>query len=239
MGRFESSAGAPSMPRPLLQAPHLAVRNLLRLLRNAELRWAAVMLAMFGALAAAVTHSATVTRLDTEASVAMHANTSHEATEWNLLVTHFGSTEFAVTLTVLAVLILAVLRHWHGALAVAVSVATTQAVVQIIKLTMSRPRPGTSVIDAHGFSFPSAHAATSVALYLTVALIAARASRGALRVAIVGGTTALLLAVGASRVYLGAHYPSDVVAGWLTGAILVMGTSFAVARFRRPAGHLV
>jgi undecaprenyl-diphosphatase len=220
---------------PLLQAPRLAARHLSRLLRNAELRWAAVMLAMFGALAAAVTHSATVLRLDTEASVAMHANSTHEATEWNLLITHFGSTEFALTLTVFAVLILATLRHWHGAVALAVSVATTQAVVQIIKLTMSRPRPGTSIVDAHGFSFPSAHAATSVALYLTVALIAARASKGALRVAIVGATAALLIAVGASRVYLGAHYPTDVLAGWLTGAILVMATWFAVTRFRRPA----
>jgi undecaprenyl-diphosphatase len=221
-----------------LHATRVAVRHLSGLLRNAELRWAAVMLAMFAALAAAVTHSATVSRLDAEASVAMHANASHEATEWNLLVTHFGSTEFALTLTVFAVLILAALRHWHGAVAVAVSVATTQAVVQIIKLTISRPRPGTSIIDAHGFSFPSAHAATSVALYLTVALIAARASRGALRVAIVGLTGALLLAVGASRVYLGAHYPTDVVAGWLTGAILVMATWFAVTRFRRRAGQL-
>lgn len=223
------------MNGPLLQAPHLAARNVSRLLRNAELRWAAVMLVMFGALAAAVTHSATVSRLDTEASVAMQASSTHEATEWNLLITHFGSTEFALTMTVFAVLILAVLRHWHGALAVAVSVATTQAAVQIIKLTIERPRPGTSIIDAHGFSFPSAHAATSVALYLTVGLIAARASKGALRVAVVGGTTALLLAVGASRVYLGAHYPTDVVAGWLIGAILVMATWFAVTRMRRPA----
>jgi undecaprenyl-diphosphatase len=182
----------------LRQRYPLAAGSLSRLLRNAELRWAAVMLAMFGVLAAAVTHSATVTRLDTEASVAMHANSTHEATEWNLLITHFGSTEFAITFAIFAVLILAVLRHWHGALAVAVSFATTQAMVQFIKLTISRPRPGTSIIDAHGFSFPSAHAATSVALYLTVALIAARSSRGALRVAIVGGTAALVLAVGAS-----------------------------------------
>jgi membrane-associated phospholipid phosphatase len=203
-----------------------------RLLRSPEPRWIAVMVVMFGALAVAVAHSATMTRLDTEATIAAHANASHEATEWNLMLTHFGSSEFALTLTVLVVLLLAARRHWHGALTLTVAVATTQAGVQVIKHLISRPRPGVGLIEAAGFSFPSAHAATSVALYLTVAFIAARACRGVTRIAIACTGLLLVLAVGASRVYLGAHYPTDVVAGYLAGGIFVAASWFVVTRLR-------
>jgi undecaprenyl-diphosphatase len=88
------------------------------------------------------------------------------------------------------------------------------------------------VTDPSGFSFPSAHSASSVALYALLAFILARAARGSTRTALVVAGLAVAAAVGVSRVYLGAHYPTDVLAGWLTGGVLAAASWALVARLR-------
>jgi undecaprenyl-diphosphatase len=155
------------------------------------------------------------------------------------LLSHLGSTEIVLLLTLGVIAVLAITHHWRGAFALTLSVVATQAAVQVMKLIVERPRPGASIIDAAGFSFPSGHAATSVAFYSSVALIAANACRGRpARVAIAVAAGVVVVGVGVTRVYLGAHYPTDILAGWLTGGILVLGSWFAAARLRlleRPA----
>jgi membrane-associated phospholipid phosphatase len=209
------------------------------LLRAHELRWLGAMVAALAMLGTAVAESATVDRLDAETSTAVQARATHEGAEFNFLFSHLGSTEIVLLLTLGAVAVLALTRHWRGAFALTLSVVATQAAVQVMKLVVERPRPGASIIDAAGFSFPSGHAATSVAFYSSVALIAANACRGRpARVAIGVGAAVVVVGVGLTRVYLGAHYPTDVLAGWLTGGILVVGSWFAAARLRlleRPA----
>ncbi len=114
----------------------------------------------------------------------------------------------------------------------------TQAVVQLVKLTVDRPRPAVNgaITDAHGASFPSAHSATAVALYATLALLLAHRCHGLKRVAVLVAGGVVVAAVGLSRIELGAHYPLDVLAGWLTGAALVLAFWALVARVvPRPA----
>jgi undecaprenyl-diphosphatase len=203
------------------------------LLSITEVRWLGAMVAALAMLGTAVTESATVDRLDAEATTAVHERATYHATEWNSLVSHLGNTEIVLLLTLGVIAVLAVTRHWRGAFALALSVVATQAAVQVMKLLVERPRPGASIIDAAGFSFPSGHAATSVAFYTSVALIAANACRGRpARVAITVGAAMVVVGIGLTRVYLGAHYPTDVLAGWLTGGILVLGSWFAAARLR-------
>ena len=114
----------------------------------------------------------------------------------------------------------------------------TQGAVQLIKLVVERPRPAanSALAEAHqGFSFPSAHSATSVAVYATIAFILIRAARhGHSRVAIATFAGALVLAVGFSRVMLGAHYPTDVLAGWTFGALVASVCWLVAARMPLP-----
>jgi undecaprenyl-diphosphatase len=147
-------------------------------------------------------------------------------------VSALAGTDLILPLTAAAVAALAVARHWHGALTLALSVLGTQAVVQLVKLTVDRPRPAVNgaLTEAHGPSFPSAHSATAVALYATLALLLAHRCHGWKRTAVLTAGGAVVAAVGLSRIELGAHYPIDVLAGWLTGAALVLAFWALVAR---------
>jgi undecaprenyl-diphosphatase len=74
------------------------------------------------------------------------------------------------------------------------------------------------LVAAQGSSFPSGHAAYST-VWVAVAVVVARALPGlGSRAALVGIGTAVCVAVGLSRIYLGVHYWSDVIAGWALGA---------------------
>ena len=67
-----------------------------------------------------------------------------------------------------------------------------------------------------------------------LALIAGTALRGRVRGSAWAAAIALALAIGLSRVYLGAHHPTDVLAGWLTGGILVVGAWALCSRLPAP-----
>jgi undecaprenyl-diphosphatase len=92
---------------------------------------------------------------------------------------------------------------------------------QILKLSFDRPRPRVFEWRVHypvTSSFPSGHAMTAAVVYLTVAIIILRL-RGSRRIGLIAlaGSVLLMLAVGLSRLYVGVHYPSDVVAGYAAG----------------------
>lgn len=91
-----------------------------------------------------------------------------------------------------------------------------------MKLVFHRVRPELwpRLITEHGASFPSGHATTAAALATFVTLLLWR-TQWRWPAVIVGGLYALL--VGYSRLVLGVHYPTDVLAGWLTGLSLVLG----------------
>jgi membrane-associated phospholipid phosphatase len=197
------------------------------------------LLALWTSITVAVTEFGRVDQLDAEASAEAQAHMTHESTTWAQDLANLASTKTALVVTIVAVLVLLVRRHWRGAIALALVFPVTQVAVQLIKLVVERPRPAgnAALTDAQGFSFPSAHSATSVAVYATIAFILIRASRhGHSRVAIASMATALVLAVGFSRVLLGAHYPTDVLAGWTFGA-LVASLCWLVAQ-RMPLPRL-
>ncbi|HHY38324.1 MAG TPA: phosphatase PAP2 family protein [Clostridia bacterium] len=89
------------------------------------------------------------------------------------------------------------------------------------KALFQRPRPDLEwLVDVAGYSFPSGHATVAAALYGTLGYLGWQASKGRIaRSAWVWGMVFLTIMVGASRVYLGVHYPSDVVAGFALGGI--------------------
>ena len=88
------------------------------------------------------------------------------------------------------------------------------------KLLFARPRPALvdHLVEVRGLSFPSGHATNSAIIYLTLALLVSQVTRGAATRRYGLGVAVLLVgAIGCSRVYLGVHWPSDVLAGWAIG----------------------
>lgn len=135
-------------------------------------------------------------------------------------ITHMGD---GVTLTMLVLLVVGFLfaARKHGMAAFLIVAATVGTLlVQCLKQWVDRPRPE---VVAHwttfsSASFPSGHAANSAIIYLTLAVLIARsvASNG-VRIYVVVSAMLLTFLIGLSRLYLGVHWPTDVLSGWILG----------------------
>ncbi|MBU1305992.1 MAG: phosphatase PAP2 family protein [Alphaproteobacteria bacterium] len=135
-------------------------------------------------------------------------------------ITALGS--FGVlTLLCLAILVYLVLaRRLRTAAFLTACVVGGTIISTVLKLVFDRPRPDlTGTVKVFTASFPSGHATVSAVVYLTLGTILAElsAERG-FRVYFYTVAIALTALVGLSRIYLGVHYPTDVLAGWSIGA---------------------
>jgi undecaprenyl-diphosphatase len=151
------------------------------------------------------------------------------------VITWAGSAIVLVPLAAVCCLVLVRAGMRREALAVALSLGGGMLIYDLVKLLTSRPRPPVEHLQAvTGSSFPSGHATQASAFWLALAL-ALRATPASRRVVRAAGLGAVLLAlvVAWSRVYLGVHYPSDVVAGLILGG----GWAVFVAHVMRPGAH--
>jgi undecaprenyl-diphosphatase len=134
-----------------------------------------------------------------------------------------------------AIVALLFLRLRREAVLLALTVVGAWLVEAVIKGLVGRPRPEIvpHLTEAGGASFPSGHAFNSAVVYIAIALaFATLSARESVRLAIVGAAIVVSLVVAWTRVWLGVHFPSDVLAGWLGGA----GWAFlAAALLQRPA----
>jgi undecaprenyl-diphosphatase len=152
-----------------------------------------------------------------------------------------GYTPWTEALFAAAVALLALARRWRDALLIALG-GLGDVIGLGLKLIIARPRPGADLVEVYremsGFSFPSGHVLHYVVFYGVLAYLSWRALRavgerrgtGLLLLVGLAGCLTLIALVGASRVFLGAHWPSDVLGGYLIGGAWLAGL---VALYRR------
>ena len=136
-------------------------------------------------------------------------------------VTTLGGYTILSIVTLFVTLTLLFLRKLAAAAFLVAAVVTGSIVSTLAKLFFERPRP--DLVDhmdvTFTSSFPSAHAMISTLTWLTLAAIAIRfVNQRRLRNLIIFSAISISVLVGVSRVYLGVHWPSDVLAGWFIGA---------------------
>ncbi|MER9298435.1 phosphatase PAP2 family protein [Mesorhizobium sp. M0621] len=159
-------------------------------------------------------------------------------------ITSLGSGVVVVLIVTAVILYLLLIRRPATALFVFVAVAGGQILSSLLKAGIDRPRPElvSHLVSENSLSFPSGHAMLSAVTYLTLGALAARFLPGrTTKIYVLSLAVLTTLLVGISRVYLGVHWPSDVLAGWCAGfawAMLCWLTAWAWQRWRgqRPNG---
>jgi undecaprenyl-diphosphatase len=157
-------------------------------------------------------------------------------------ITALGGITFLTLLTVVATLALLFHGKWKRAAVFAGTVVAANISSEVLKQVYDRPRPalvphGSYVYSA---SFPSGHSTLAAATFLTLATVIAslepRRSTKALTYVV---AIALTIMVGFSRVYLGVHWPSDVLGGWFLGAAWALAAWIVLNRVTgaEPARH--
>jgi len=128
----------------------------------------------------------------------------------------------------------------RAAVLVLIAILGALLLSSLLKHGFQRPRPDLVPHDSYVYtsSFPSGHSMMSAATYLTLAALLARVqSQRRLKVFLIGIAVALTLIVGISRVYLGVHWPSDVLAGWTAGGAWASFCSLLASRLQKK-GHI-
>ena len=155
-------------------------------------------------------------------------------------VTALGGT-VVLTFTTLAVTVFFLLqRKWHLGVYVTVAVMSGMIASSLLKSGFDRPRPDLVAHGQHVYtaSFPSGHSMISAVAFLTLgALVAGAQKDRVMRLYILGLAAVLTLAVGVSRVYLGVHWPTDVLGGWSAGAGWAL-LCWAISRQLRDRGRI-
>jgi undecaprenyl-diphosphatase len=138
-----------------------------------------------------------------------------------------------ITLGVVGWLVFSGKRRTAGLVLVAVLCGVVFS--SLLKSGFARPRPDLVPHPVAVFtsSFPSGHAMMSAVVYLTLGFLVARTQNSiAIKVYLLSLALFLTLLVGLSRIYLGVHWPSDVLAGWAAGACWALMCSFVMARLQ-------
>ncbi len=153
------------------------------------------------------------------------------------MATELGSWWGVSLVAVLVVAVATLVESWRDGLAGALTIALASIGNSLLKAWFQRARPDAldAIVVEHGYSFPSGHSALGMVAYGVLAVILWRSTLPrAWRIGLVVASCLLIFSVGLSRVWLGVHYPTDVLAGWAAGLAVVM--VYAWLTRREPTG---
>jgi undecaprenyl-diphosphatase len=144
-------------------------------------------------------------------------------------VTYLGSTAFILCASVVVAVVFYFMKWRRAAALLLITMVGAFVLNTVLKLSFhrSRPDPFFGITAPDSFSFPSGHTLYSFCLFgtLAVIIISSRVRGVAARVAAWSAATVLVFLVGLSRVYLGVHYPTDVVASYLAASVWVLAVA--------------
>jgi undecaprenyl-diphosphatase len=186
-----------------------------------------------------VLHSGRSDGFDRAVSVAAASVRTSGTTALARIITGFGSWP-----VVLAVTGVAAGFAWEGTgqlrrpVTLLAVLLLTASAVYLLKTAVGRPRPGAGLLvpgSSGGFAYPSGHTTDATVVYVLAALLLTTADQRVRRAVALAVATVLALLVGLSRVYLGYHWASDVLGGWLLGTAI---TAFAYAVATSMSGSI-
>ena len=153
------------------------------------------------------------------------------------VVTNLGALPTVITLVVGTSILLIVRRRYPEALVLVIGLALIYIAVHVTKEAIDRPRPTGSLVETAGAAYPSGHAAYAMA-WVAAAVVLTRRLRLVTSGVLVFVALAIAVVVGATRVYLRAHWGSDVGGGWGLGAAVfaLLGATALVVEHIRHNG---
>lgn len=135
-------------------------------------------------------------------------------TPYMKIITNFGGATCLITITIL---LLILIKNKKIGLITLTNLVLITILNQMLKIVLKRPRPTEfRIINEKGYSFPSGHSMISMAFYgLLIYLVYIKIKNKYLKATLIIILLLLILAIGISRIYLGVHYVSDVIGGFL------------------------
>jgi undecaprenyl-diphosphatase len=172
-------------------------------------------------------------RFDDATRTAVHQLASPGLTIAMRAVSFLGSTYFLLALTILVVACF-LLRHWQRE---AILFGITMAGAGLLDVTLKhafhrkRPVPFFNMVAPSSYSFPSGHALASFCFYgALAAILVTRLRSRRIRIALWTSSAVIILLIGLSRIYLGVHYTTDVLAGFAAALIWTVVVAFVEQR---------
>ena len=197
-------------------------------------------LVLFERLADEISEGDTL-RFDQAVRGFLHGFASPGLTALMKVLTEIGTLTLALPFTVGASVALWYCGRRRAAILMAVTMAGSLVLMYVLKILFHRQRPVPyfGIPVPHDFSFPSGHALTSFCFWGLLAVILSTEVRTlATRIAIWAVAVFMVFGIGLSRIYLGVHYPSDVLGGYLAAAVWVSGVGWVYRRFRHKSEPL-
>jgi undecaprenyl-diphosphatase len=139
-----------------------------------------------------------------------------------IFITNLASTKTIIAATIISLLILFFLKKWSYIQCLLISVLGGQIIVFFIKnlICRSRPFPNNALVFENDFSFPSGHSFSAIAFYgIIIFFIINHLQKKIYKHLVVLLGILLIITIGISRIYLGAHWPSDILASFFLGSL--------------------
>jgi undecaprenyl-diphosphatase len=163
----------------------------------------------------------------------------HRVANWNgaaVDLTALGSTTLITFFTLIFLIFFALLRNWLSFLHLALASLGSGLLSFVFKNHFMRPRPDIVIplVEVTSYSYPSGHSLAAASFYLSLTIIGCRyVSSGIKRTILFCISSILIISVGLSRIYLGVHYPSDVLGGLTLGCAWALILAYLVETFEK------